>query len=377
MLRHFSILLLFFLVLSYAAATPAYADTIEKNLAQSKEKEQKIEKDLSQTKKSLKELRQDMVDKTADIRRNENKLIDIDERMDSLRADIAEKQAKLEKDKESMGTLLMALQRIARVPPEALIARPDSPINTARSSLLVKKAIPTLKQEAEALSNTLKDLQTLNTELEREMNTRVAALESLKKEQTSLESMLKKRESFYTSLLGDKEKQEAETTRLRLKARDLAGLMNAVKKQGTAKDPAKKDDSFSFFNLFDTDGDYMMPVAGRIRTRFGDTDEHGLKSKGITIRSTGGATVVSPMAGKIRFAGPFKNYKLIVIIEHEKGYLSLIAGLSEIYGRVGTEIYSGEPVGKIPSSDKKESSLYFELRHNGTPTNPEKKLRKG
>lgn len=361
-------------------ATPAWSETksaIEKNLDASKNKEKVIADDLSKTKKTLSELRKDMVKKTADVRRHENKLLDIDTRLKNLKDNIQTRQQRLEKDKESMGTLLLALQRIARVPPEALIARPDTPINTARSSLLVKTAIPTLKKEAEELAKTLQELEILHADLTEEMGNRVNALETLKTEQASLEGMLKKRERFYNTLLGDKEKQAAETTRLRLKAKDLASLMSAVKKQSQQNKKKEEDKGFSFFDLFDSDGDYVMPVTGRIKTHFGDEDEHGLKSKGITIQSTSGTTVVSPMAGRIRFAGPFKNYKLIVIIEHDDGYHSLIAGLSEIYGRVGSEIFSGEPVGKISSSDKKQTSLYFELRHNGSPTNPEKKIRKG
>ena len=80
--------------------------------------------------------------------------------------------------------------------------------------------------------------------------------------------------------------------------------------------------------------------------------------------------VVAPMGGVIRFAGFFKNHGKIIIIEHEKGYHSLIAGLGKIDTIVGQTVDAGAPIGTMPGLKNKRPRLYYELRYKGKPVNP-------
>jgi len=83
------------------------------------------------------------------------------------------------------------------------------------------------------------------------------------------------------------------------------------------------------------------------------------------------------MGGIIRFAGNFKNHGKIVILEHEKGYHSLIAGLFRIDAITGQSVHAGEPLGILPTMDTKgvaRPTLYYELRYKGAPVNPSRKF---
>jgi murein hydrolase activator len=115
-------------------------------------------------------------------------------------------------------------------------------------------------------------------------------------------------------------------------------------------------------------GKYAVPVAGEIVKRFGETD--GFQdAKGLTIRTRPGAQVVAPFEGQIMFAGPFKGYGQILIIDHGGGYHSLLAGIDQIEASAGQRVVAGEPVGVMKSGDP-NPSLYLELRRQGQPINP-------
>lgn len=58
------------------------------------------------------------------------------------------------------------------------------------------------------------------------------------------------------------------------------------------------------------------PVAGRLSLRFGEPDEQSQPAKGLVYEARAGAAVVAPYDGRILFAGPFRGYGLILIIEH-------------------------------------------------------------
>jgi septal ring factor EnvC (AmiA/AmiB activator) len=116
-------------------------------------------------------------------------------------------------------------------------------------------------------------------------------------------------------------------------------------------------------------GSMLYPVSGRIIKRYGEDDGFGSSTKGLTISARSGAQIVAPYAGQILFAGPFKGYGQILIIDHGGGYHSLLAGMDEISGVVNQWVVAGEPVGSM-RSDAQSPSLYLELRRQGQPINP-------
>jgi murein hydrolase activator len=127
-------------------------------------------------------------------------------------------------------------------------------------------------------------------------------------------------------------------------------------------------------------GSGSLPVTGRVQTGYGQTIAGGDKSQGLSIAAAPGAIVTAPTGGIVRFAGPFRQYKLLVIIQHPNGEHSLLGGLQELYTRVGDSVVSGEPVGKLPHSAEgdgklvgdstRTASLYYERRRHGKPIDP-------
>jgi septal ring factor EnvC (AmiA/AmiB activator) len=104
--------------------------------------------------------------------------------------------------------------------------------------------------------------------------------------------------------------------------------------------------------------------------RYGQATETGLTRKGITIETGSGAQVVIPHDGTVVFAGPFKGYGWLLIIEHSEGYHSLLAGLDRIDNVIGQQVLSGEPAGIMGDLKNGPPLLYVELRRDGQPINP-------
>jgi septal ring factor EnvC (AmiA/AmiB activator) len=108
---------------------------------------------------------------------------------------------------------------------------------------------------------------------------------------------------------------------------------------------------------------------GKVVTKFGTREMVG-EARGIRIESRPGAQVVAPYDGKIVFAGPFRHYGQLLIIEHGDGYHSLLAGFGQLYGSIGQWVLTGEPVG-VMTAKKSANQLYLELRSEGRAINPE------
>jgi septal ring factor EnvC (AmiA/AmiB activator) len=111
---------------------------------------------------------------------------------------------------------------------------------------------------------------------------------------------------------------------------------------------------------------YLLPVTGRTVLGFGAPQGSGA-SNGLTLAPRPGAQVVAPAAGRVAFAGPYRGYGRIVIIEHAGGWTSLVTGLARTDVAVGEQLVAGAPLG-IAAQARPEITL--ELRRDGEPVNP-------
>jgi septal ring factor EnvC (AmiA/AmiB activator) len=113
---------------------------------------------------------------------------------------------------------------------------------------------------------------------------------------------------------------------------------------------------------------YMLPVAGRIVSGFGDEQlRTGPRVRGIALAPRARAQLVAPGAGRVAFAGPYRGYGNIVIIEHDGGWTSLVTGLARVDTNVGAQLLAGSPLGITGPG---QPLVTFELRRDGVPVNP-------
>ena len=108
---------------------------------------------------------------------------------------------------------------------------------------------------------------------------------------------------------------------------------------------------------------YRLPVQGKIVTGLGELSSAGVRSRGLTIATTRDAQVVAPAQGRVSFAGPFRAYGTIVILDHGGGWTTLLWGLGSASVEVGETVAQGSPVGRAARDD--DPRVTVELRRRG------------
>ncbi|MBH1993377.1 MAG: peptidoglycan DD-metalloendopeptidase family protein, partial [Sphingomonadaceae bacterium] len=109
---------------------------------------------------------------------------------------------------------------------------------------------------------------------------------------------------------------------------------------------------------------YRLPVVGQLVTGMGEVNDGGVRSRGLTLVTQPGAQVVAPTAGRVAFAGPYRGYGQILIIDHGQGWTTLITGLHRVTAQVGDSARQGDPVG---IAGQGRPTITIELRRNGRP----------
>lgn len=377
MTRFFIALAVSFLV-SYTSS--GYAQTApvpEQKQINLEQKFAEVERELSKTKERLVKISRSVQD-------NERTLQELEGKIQSLEAERAALRLELKEDQKSISRLILALQRIKRVPPEALIAKPDAPLKTAQSAMLMSDIIPSLNRQAEQLKANLQRLDVISDSLEVKRANVVKTSEQLKKEQVKLSNLVERRQKLYISTAKDLEAQQKRTQLISRQAKTLKDLVKGLDKdlervQSANLKPSeqskKSSKTIRTVRSMPSSGRPQLPLSGVLKLGYNEKDAFGAPSKGVEIEGRGGALIVVPMGGIVRFAGHFKNYGNMIIIEHKKGYHSLIAGFEKIDTVVGQVVSVGEPLGKLHyASSTSKPTLYYELRHKGEPIDPAKKF---
>ena len=152
-----------------------------------------------------------------------------------------------------------------------------------------------------------------------------------------------------------------ETTNASATATALAALSGPLPRPGEPSDPP----------LSWTGGTapYRVPVTGKLVTGFGEVSpDAGVTSRGLTWAVPGGADIAAPAAGKIAFAGPFRDYGKIVVIDHGGGWSTVLIGLGTLSVATGQRVGQGALLGAAPQGDDRQVTA--ELRRKGRPIDP-------
>ena len=279
---------------------------------------------------------------------------------------------------QQLAETLGALQRLSLRPPVTLASRSDDANDAVRSALMLRGLVPELERRAERLKQELEAYAKLKDAVRARRGSVAEADSALGRERQALTALIQQKE---TLLRETEEEQKATATRVAALVQEAETLRDLMAKLRTDKgkpeaprtaaltEPEKgKVRSFSAAR-----GKLVLPAAGALSSRFGNEEKFGELSKGIVIASRPGAQAVSPYDGQVVFAGPFRGYGRILIIEHRDGYHSLIVGLARIDAKVKQWVLAGEPIGTVGAPDGQEAQgpqLYVEIRHNGRPIDP-------
>lgn len=365
---------------------PATADaqrrlgSVERALKDGQRQKAAIQSKSVRLKTEVARLRRELVAAAHTIQEREAEIADLEVRLAEVERQAAAKTARLRERRGQFSQVLVALERLARYPPAALIAHPLTPAETVRGAILLRAAVPQIEQRAGRLRDELEDLSRTRKTIAARRADLADATAALATERSHLDDLLAKKMALKRQTDAESRKVAQHIQALAREAKDLRDLLARLEKDRVAREkqaaahrpdkPAATTPSRPEFSMRRARGKLPFPAVGRIVGFYGQTTDTGLTRRGITIETAPGAQVVAPHEGKVVFAGLFRGYGQLLIIEHGEGYHTLLAGLVRIDSVIGQSVLAGEPVGVMGRQDNGKPTLYVELRRNGQPINP-------
>jgi len=395
-----------------AAVTTASPDAIkqrEQELEAAREQQrkatelqEKLKADIAAIGQDRSKLNQQLIDIAGQVRSVETRIADAETRLQPLDGRERDIRASLDSRRAEIIEVLAALQRAGRRTPPALLVRAEDALQSLRTAMLLGAVVPELRGRAEKLASDLGELVALRKTISTERDALARDSDKLKEDQTRLTALVDERQRQQAAAEKDMAAEGTRAIALSKQVGDLQGLIakmeqdlkSAAKAAATAnlqgapatvngkpnldafKNPARMSPAVAFASA---KGLFSYPVNGSKIRDFGGSDGAGGVQKGISLATKAGAQVTTPCDGWVVYAGPFRSYGQLLILNAGGGYHVLIAGMEHISVNIGQFVLTGEPVATMGSTSQVASILatnasqpvlYVEFRKDGTPIDP-------
>jgi murein hydrolase activator len=405
------------LALTCASLAPAYAQqdaaSLELQREETAAERERLQRELeaaderiNQLAEEVEALRKDsatitaaLVDAAATERRLANDVEASNTRLAGLRDQQGVLRASLAERRDLLAEVLGALQRLGVSPPPAILVRPEDALSSVRSAILLGSVVPELRGETQVLLADLNELAHVSAQIESERERLVAAMREQVVEQQRMDLLLAEKQRLREA---SEEQIVAESERSRQLA-DQAGSLNELidaleaeidiarraeetrrAQEAAAANrppaPVPTPELFASVPFSNLRGQVVPPVSGAISKRFGGDDGTGGQLMGDMFATHSNAIVTAPSDGSILYAGPFRSYGQLLILNAGDGYHIVLAGLARISVALGQTVVAGEPIGamseaRIASAAGMDGTnagpeLYVEFRKDGSPIDP-------
>ena len=374
----------------------------------------------AQVEKELRGLREDraklsavLVETVENVRKAEARASASEARLRLLADSEAAIRRSLAARRHIIAEVLAALQRLGRRPPPAVLVAPDDILATVRAAILLGAVVPELRGEVEALAGDLTELARLRDTTLAERQRAREDVVALAGERARLEGLVAARQTQLRDVERSADDERERMARLAERVRDLRELIAVLDRElalgnrvleerrralesqlreardklaaAATRDPARLAPRAAFPDLR---GTLPWPVAGRLLRPFGAPDGFGGTIRGMVFQARAGAVVTAPADASVAYAGPFRSFGRVLILNTSPGYHIVLAGFERTNVEMNQFVLAGEPLGVLgtqsastaaafggdaegsQSRDSTGPLLYVEFRKDGASIDP-------
>jgi murein hydrolase activator len=378
---------------------------IEDALQRSQAENAQLAAEIAQIRGDRARLNTDLVATSTRVREAESRSQAAENRLAALTTREGALKASLDGRRGTIIEVLASLQRIGRKPPPAVLVKPEDMLQAIRTSMMLGSVLPDLKQEVEILVQDLTALITTREAMVKERDTLAAESEKLRSERQRVVALMAARQTQLDSSesrMQDERRKIQQLVRESQTLKDLISRMeaeiasanraasaaravplpsqNPVQAAALApsalRDMARLQPKIAFQ---DTKGTLLLPSTGAVVKTFGATDGVGGRESGLSLETGKFSLVTTPVDGWVSFAGSYRSYGQVLIINAGGGYHIVMTGLDRLNVDTGQFVLAGEPVATMGASPVGALAsdtgtglpvVYIEFRKDGVPIDP-------
>ncbi len=405
-------------------------EAIRRGLAKIERRQQKIRQEIAALDKDRTEINRALITTARRAQELEGEISDAEAGLKALEASQQKLRTSLQSKRALLSEVLAALERMSSKPPPALLVSPEDALSSVRSAILLGSVVPEVRREADTLFSELKTLNEVSQQITQQRERLTTKLNELAEDENrltllvdeknglvavsrdaldaeqkraakmaqdakSLEELIGGLEDEITSAAAaakaardaDKRRSQQEAERL---AKAQAALRKALRKRtrnssegiaaldSIAGDPGRIEPAIAFSAAHKL---LPLPVRGELIHTFGSREPGSASLRNDSAYATRpNARVRSPADGWVVYAGPFRSFGQLIILNVGENYHIVMAGMARVNVSPGRFVLAGEPIGRMGSTQvaavgnvdlgSNKPILYIEFRKDGKSINP-------
>jgi len=368
-------------LLAFLLVSPVFA-----NQANDKNKLSKIKQDIINLEKSIKGSGEKKGSLNSELKKSELESADINQKISALEkalktlqaelATLKKEQKKLEASRKNQQALMSrqmtSAYKLGNEESIKLLLNQEDPETISRTLKYYDYFLRARTEKLDHYRETLLSLKKVETSILDRQAQLSTNRSSLKQHQQQLVQQLKQRRQVLAQLNQEISNSKQQLNKLNTERSKLESVLKSLE-QGIAKlSLPSTDEPFKVRK-----GKLPWPVSGRLSKYFGSTRHANIRWNGWLLKAKEGAPVRAIHYGRIIFSDYLRGHGLLTIIDHGDGYMSLYAHNQVLLKETGEWVLPNETIAKVGNTGGQEDhALYFEIRHNGKPTNPKRWLAK-
>ncbi|WOJ98685.1 peptidoglycan DD-metalloendopeptidase family protein [Congregibacter brevis] len=360
----------------------AAQNTSSADAEETRERLAQLEKDIAQIAAKQARREKERSSLQANLRRSETALGQLKEQQQKTRSAITRNQGEISKLRIEQ-TRLQAAASTQQVAVAAeireayksggndqlkLLLTEEDPQVLARMLAYYRYILAARSKLLDEYRHTLNSLVALETDLQSRKNQLEEQQSSLALQQRELEEERKERSKLLAEIELSLKSDAAQLAAREQDREQLEGLLAEIDAALAQLIPEDDVEPFS-----SAKGSMLWPVKGRITSRFGRPRNQGkMRWQGVRLKAESGSTVTAIHHGRVVYADWLRGSGLLMVIDHGEGYLSLYAHNESLLREVGDWVGAGAAISTVgDSGGQSEAGLYFEIRKDGKPTDPQ------
>ncbi|BDV40162.1 murein hydrolase activator EnvC family protein [Methylocystis bryophila] len=385
---------------------------VEEGLRNLTEEKRKLDQGLERIETERSRLAQVLIEAAAKLRDTEKQTAEIESELQKIDGREETLRASLHARRALIGEVLLVLQRMNRRPPPAVLAEPEDILKALRAAMTMGAVLPQMRGETLKLQNDLSELVQLREAAHNQRAALAHRRDELTLQRANLEQMIEDRRAASRQITSERAAQEERARKLAEQATSIKELIARMEKESEAarlgaqaareaearreaadaqasreqrakalaqpfRDPARLAPAVGFADL---KGKLQLPAVGYFVRRFGAQDGYGGVERGDSLQVRENGLVSAPCDGWVAYAGPYRSYGGLLIINAGGGYYVVLAGVARMNVGVGQFVLAGEPVASMGDGSVKTAAtvaigakqpiLYVEIRKDGNSIDP-------
>lgn len=362
-----------------AAEAEKKIEILRKEIRTLTKAQRELEEKRNREAKQLRQIDQKVAESSKNLNQVESAINSQERKLNALETEQEKLERALRGQKQELAQLMRAAYRLGDNSELKQLLSQDKISEVARWLAYHRYFEQQRQLEIGRLNTQLQQLAAVSDAIEQEKQILAAQKVQQEKSVADLSAQRKQRSTAVSTLDAKYKNQQARIKALGKDEKALRGLLDKLHQAAsTSKAPAVIGRPSSSKPAAKVTPKHLTgwPLTGTLLAGYGNAMPDGRRSEGLLIAAAAGSPVYTVAAGRVVYADWLKGYGMLMVIDHGRGNMSLYANNDALLKDVGESVTPGERIATVGTSGaQSRAALYFEMRLNGQPQNPNTWLR--